>query len=438
MTRICLLPLLLLTNIFAQAQHETGLHFMRQTWQSNLTNPALVPAQRFAIGLPGIRNTLIFEGPTYNQIVIKQNGEPVIDIDRFISYLDPENIIRDDLDIPTLSLAVRFSNLTLTAGHSLKYHAFFKYPKSLPQLIWQGNAQFIGQTADLSNELQLTGYHELAIGAAYKLGKVTLGVKGKFLNGIADASTDRDHHSASLYTDPDIYQITLDGDYLLHTSHTFEYEDYQHFDVNFDFGNFTFDQFFSKNAGFAFDLGARLETDHWDVAASLIDVGSIHWEDGVTNYTATKSYEYDGLDFSQALTGGEVNFEDALDTLEQLFRVEKSAGSYTNHLPRKMYLSILYKLNDTWSFGGAAVNESFRGVSAMTYAVGANAALYKFLTLGATYAITENNFDNIGLNTTLKLGPVQVFATTDNIIAAVRPGDSKNFNVRIGGNLLFK
>lgn len=437
--RIKITALALLLSAPLLAQQELGLHLMRHVWQSNKTNPALVQPNTLVIGGLGLRNNLVFDGPTYNQIVTQQNGRPVIDIDRLTGFLQPQNTIRDDLDFSTLSAAFRIKNLTLSLGHSIKYHAFFKYPETLPQIVWQGNAQFIGEIVDLSNELQVTGYHELALGAAYQFGGLTLGVKGKFLSGIADATTNKDHYAASLYTDPDVYQITLNGDYILHTANSLEYETYKDLNADFNFGSLTFDKFFSKNAGFALDLGARLELGKLDLAASLLDIGQITWDDNVTNYIAAQSYQYDGLDFSQALTGGGVDFGSALDTLEQLFQVEKTSEGYTNKLPRKVYLSATYQINDTWRAGGVFFHENFRGESATAVAVGVNAALLKAVNVGVTYAVKENkSYDNLGLNLTLSLGPFQVFGVTDNVFALVKPGDAKNFTARFGAAFLFR
>lgn len=412
---------------------------MRQVGQSNETNPAIVQQERFVVGLPGVGTNLLFDGPTYNQIVTKKDGKPIIDIDQILDNLEPENFIRNDLRLSSLSLAVRLKNLSLSAGHSVRYHAFFKYPETLPQVVWQGNAQFIGETVALGNELQLTGYQELAIGAAYTFGKITLGAKGKILGGIADASTDYDHHSATLYTDPDVYQITLAGDYILHTSNSIDFNDYQDINAEFDYGKLNFKQLFGENNGMTFDFGARFQTEQWDIAASVLDLGSIEWRNDVTHYAATKSYEYDGLDFSEALTGGEnADLNSALDTLEQIFQVEKTSGNYSFDLPSKMYLSALFKLNERWSFGGMFFQENFRKELSTGGAVGANAALKKWLTAGATYGYRGDRFDNLGLNLILKLGPVQVFAVTDNVASLFSLGDSRNFSGRIGGNLVFK
>jgi len=428
--------LLLLFTTSLMAQHELGLSFMRNVWQANKTNPAIVQPNAITLSVLGLRDNLSFDGPTYNQIVTRENGKNVIDIDRFISYLHPENLIRNDLELPTLDLAFRIKGLTLSLGHAVKYNAFFKYPKSLPQIVWQGNAQFTGQTVDLGNELQLTGYHELGIGAAYKFSHLTLGMKAKFLSGIADASTVSDHHSASLFTDSDVYQITLAADYILNTANSLDYNSFTDFNANFNYGNLTFSRFFSANSGLAWDLGARLELGKLDVAVSVLDLGQINWDDNVNNYRSTQSYQYDGLDFSQALTGGEsANFDQALDTLKQLFQPEKTHVSYPTTLPHKVYLNALYSLNDMLSLGGLLFYENFRGKTATAVAAGANLKLVKALTIGATYGVKKDSYDNIGLNLTLHLGPVQIFGVTDNIIAVFNAGDSKSYGARIGGSL---
>nr|MCU0345547.1 DUF5723 family protein [Saprospiraceae bacterium] len=344
------LGLLLVFSAQVLAQQELGLHFMPHVWQSNSTNPAFVQDKKLVIGLPGVYSTLAFDGPTYNQIVSKQNGKAVVDIDQLIGHLEAENSIRNELGIPTLSLSAKLKNLHLSLGHAVKYGSFFKYPKTLPQLVWQGNAQFIGQEVALGNELELTAYHELMAGAAYKFGQVTFGANLKFLSGIAGAATDPDHHTASLYTDPDVYQITLNGDYILHSAGTLDYEDFEEIGVNFDYAKLSSEGFFGKNSGLALDLGLRAELGKLELAASVLDLGKITWDSGVTTYAANQSYQYDGLDFSGSLTGDNVSFDGALDTLKRIFKVEETnGGSYDTKLTRKIYLSARFKLNDQWT-----------------------------------------------------------------------------------------
>ncbi|MBK8562327.1 MAG: hypothetical protein IPN76_03025 [Saprospiraceae bacterium] len=422
-----------------RAQQELGLHFMRHVWQSNSTNPAFVQDNQLTIGLPGVYSAIAIDGPSYNQIVVEQDGKKVVDIDKLIGYLQTQNTIRNDLGIPSLSLGFKLNNLYLTVGHAVRYSAFLKYPKTLPQLVWQGNAQFIGQTVDIGNEVDFAGYHELTAGLAFKLGKVTLGANAKYLSGIAGVATDQDHHSASLYTDPDIYQITLNGDYILHSAGTVDYTQFEDVEVNFDYAKLTAQKLFGKNNGMALDLGIRAELGKFDLAASVLDLGKITWDEDVTTYTATQAYTYDGLDFSGALTGDDVEFGDALDTLEAIFQVQESSGSYETKLTRRIYASASYQLTEQLTLSGLFYNENYRDEPFSSFAASANFQPFDKLNVGLTYAFKQpDSYNNVGLNLALAFGPVQVFGVTDNLFSLINPGDAKNYSARVGASVAIK
>lgn len=422
------------------AQQEVGLHFMRDVWQSVNTNPAFVPKNKLTISLPSIRNNLGITGATYNDIIINEvDGKSQIDIGRLIENLDAQNLIRDDLSLETIGAAFKVGNITLSASHAFKYLAYLDYPKTLPQLIWQGNGQFIGENVSIANDLQLTGYNEFAIGAAVKLNNFTIGARGKYLTGIGSVSTDKNRNQASLFTDPDIYQLTLSSDYLLNSAGSFEYNNYDDFDLNFNFGEAATDILFTKNSGFAIDLGATVEVGQFEFAASVIDLGAtINWKEEVRNHSASGVFEYDGLDFSNALTGESVDFDQAIDTLEQIFQVTETKLEYSTDLPTKVYLSATMNL-ENWRLGALFFTGSYRGKNYPALAFSANTTVLKILSVGGTYTIQPelDSYANIGLNVATRFGPVQAFATTDNIIAVFNPGESQTFGARVGVNLIF-
>lgn len=433
------LPLLLLAApIFAQ--QELGLHFLRDVWQANETNPAIVRDKGGVFRLPGLYNGLAFDGPSYSQLVTRVNGEPVIDVNTVINHLNDENVLKNDFELQTLGFAIKIKkNWVVSFGHSVKYHAFFKYPKELAQVAYQGNAQFIGETVDIGNEIQLSGFHSVDVGAAYKMKAWTFGAKTKFMSGFVDMTTDPGHRSVNLYTDPDIYQITLEGDYILNTSNALEYRSYDDFDFDLNFGTFTADKFFDGNTGWAFDLGLRYETDKWDVAASALNLGSgITWKTRVTNYIVQDSYEYNGLDFSGALTGGDSpNLESTLDSLEQIFQPVEAENAYSNNVPRRIYISGLYKATEKLRVGAVFFNEEFRGVPRSVFGVHTNYDLAKWFNVGLTYSAAENSYDNLGMSLMLHGKGYQLFAVTDNVIDIVNPTRGNAFAIRLGGNLFF-
>ncbi|MCB0641355.1 MAG: hypothetical protein KDC44_06930 [Phaeodactylibacter sp.] len=419
----------------ATAQQEIGLHFMQGVWQSSKTNPALLTKQGWTIALPGFQNTLFFSGPTYGDVIQAGDTSNVLNVDNLIANLDEQNILREQLEIETIGAVFGIGPVRFGLHHSIKFGAYLHYPKTLPQLIWKGNAQFIGQEIDLGHNLQITSYNEFALAAAFDLKALQLGARVKLLTGIGDISTEKG--AASFYTDDEFYQLSFSADYRLNTSALLNYEAYNDFDVDYNFGQVDFNRLVTKNFGVGFDLGAQLNLDKLSLAASVVDVGQITWTENVNNYSANGTFEYDGLDLAAALTGDSISFEQALDTIQQIFDFREEHMEYTTALPTKVYLSGQFKLTDSWTLGALLFGEFYRDEFFSTFALSGRWNLKKWIALGMTYGVVQNTYTNIGLNAQFNLGPVQLYGVTDNIIAAFHPDGSRYFNLRAGLNLTF-
>ncbi|MDX1942977.1 MAG: DUF5723 family protein, partial [Saprospiraceae bacterium] len=346
--------------------------------------------------------------------------------------------IRENLELETLSLGIRFGKTFLSIGHSVKFNAFLDYPKTLPQLIWQGNAQFLGQNVDFSSDLQLFGYNEFYLGAAFQITEnLSIGGRAKWLSGFGDISTDR--QKLNLYTNDEAYQLALDADFRLNSTGSIHYNGFRDLTVSYDFASFKGDQLFNQNNGVAFDMGAHLKLGNLDFAASVLDVGGkINWEEDVQNYSLNGIYEYKGLDVAQDLLEDETNLGNALDTLLEIYDFVETNNTYSTQLPLRYYFSGSYQLNETWRFGGLFYNETYRNESFPAVAVGANIQLFKWFNAGASYAFRSERFDNFGVNTNMQFGPIQIITMTDNLLSALRPKDSNSANVRVGINLIFE
>ncbi|MCB9282813.1 MAG: hypothetical protein H6563_01955 [Lewinellaceae bacterium] len=419
------------------AQSEWGLFSQTDLWEANRVNPAFWPSEKkLILSLPGLQNTLYFTGPTYGDVIRKENGQQVFDVNALINKLKDQNLVREHLEFSTLGLGLRLGgSFGLSFQHLVHFNAYLAYPKTLPQLVWKGNGPFIGQTVLLDHDLQLYAYNEFALGAFFEKNALQAGGRIKLLTGIGDVSTQRGR--AALYTDTAFYQLQFLADYQLNTSAYFDYQSYNDLQLNFDFGQFRLDRLFTGNTGVAFDLGVRLKQEKWWLAASALDLGSIRWRKDVRNYRAEGEYIFDGLDISQALTGDSVNFESALDTLKQLFSFPPTYESYSTSLPTKVYLSGGIDLGKRWMVGGALFTEWYRNKSFSGFSINANYQLAKWMNLGGSYAVFRNTFANVGLSGVVKLGPVQFYALADNVTAVFRPADSRYFHLRTGLNLVF-
>lgn len=441
-----LFPICLLYSLFfsvsVSAQREVGLHFMRQVAHATQTNPAFIPENRRVMPLLGFANELTTDGVNYNVIVGESDGAPVIDVDRLLSEISPQVFFRNDYRMETYGFSVPIKkDFQFSFGHALRYHAYFKYPKELLQVLLQGNAQFIGETIDVSNDLQLTGYNELRFGLAHQLTEqLSVGATIKFLSGFADASTDRNRQQLSLYTDPDVYQLTLNSDYVLNTASSIDYKNLfsSNIDFSFRFTDLFTEPFFSGNTGLALDLGARWKTEKLDLSASIVDLGGIKWEDKANKLVSIQSTQYDGVDFSLAISGGgNSGFENALDSLQDALDFEKVPESYRSRLPVKMYVSGMYLISDKYSAGATFIHERFRGEGFTTFGLGGNAQFTSWLNGGITYSINETSALNMGLNATLQSKSFQFFAFTDNFLHLFNLGEAEKLSFRLGTNLFF-
>ena len=431
-----LIPLFLFplftSSVFAQ--QELGLHFMTDIWQSSKTNPAYTAQSKIHFSLPSTYYNISHTGATYNDFVVTKNGENVLDIGAVIDQMGDQNQLFTSVETETFSISIGVKNLKLSFNHAIKFNAFMDYPKELVQLAWNGNSQFVGQTISIGPDVHAFAYNEFGIGVAAKILNVSAGARLKILTGIGDLSTERT--KAEVYTDPDIYQLTFNTDYLINTSSFFAYDGSEDFEI--DFGKVSFNDVFASNLGTAIDLGASFRFKNIDISASIIDLGFISWKSNTVNYHSQGTYKYEGVDISGIIRDDSISFEGALDSIGEVLDFKKSYKNYSTMLPTKIYLSASYDVGKLWTFGGLFYTELYRGKVYPAFAASARAKFGKMLSIGATYAIRNKTYDNLGLNAIVKLGPVQIFAVTDNLISSFKPYDSRNANLRLGLNLMFK
>ncbi len=75
-----------------------------------------------------------------------------------------------------------------------------------------GNAPYIDQTLDLGPEVYTVTYQQLAIPFSFEKEKWTIGVKPSILKGVLSVHTEKSE--LELYTDPEYYQLSLNGNFF--------------------------------------------------------------------------------------------------------------------------------------------------------------------------------------------------------------------------------
>lgn len=420
-------------------QQELGIFFQDKAWQNNRLNPAFFPKnKKVIIGLPGIYNDAFVSGFTIDDIeTTNEEGQKILDINRAISFMDASNTLLGTASVETISFGFRSKKWHFNFGHAVNFQGIADYPKSLAQLIWEGNSQFIGQDVPFDTDFQVMGYHEWSLGLAFDVAdNISVGGRIKYLSGIGVTTTDPDRKALSLFTDEETYALRLTSDFVVNNAGFLDFNGFS--DIRFDAGagDFNADQLFSSNNGLAFDLGIRGQISNWEFSASVLDIGAIDWEDEVTNYTLSGVTDYAGLDILEDITDDDADFPAILDSLEQIYNPIETSRAFTTDLINRGYGYVAYR-GGWWKVGATAHFSRWRDQTFTAFGFGVQGQITDWLSLGTLYSYRYESFDNLGLNAHVAIGPAQLLLATDNIITAFDIRKTNTATFRLGLNLAF-
>ncbi len=416
--------------ILATAQQELGLQFMRATYQSNLTNPAFFMNQKVAICMPS---------PYFNYGNSAFSQRKIVSQDSVIDFSEVKvpsySYLSASANINALSVGLRFNKLQLGFTSGLRTFSYMGYNGDAFLLLTQGNKNFIGQKVNIAPAFQVNMFTEMGVSAAYRFlnERLSVGIRGKYLMGLADISTSKENREMSLYTNPDIFQLQLTTNYQVNSSL-----------AGINLGNLDSlssfkPQFSGKNSGVAFDIGAEFKVnDKLSIAASVIDLGGITWRENTNSYSSKGSYTYEGIDAAAlVLQDSSINFDAIGDTLRKVLHFEaKEQGAYKTPLHSQFYLSASYRPIQILRVGGLFYGEFLYGKLHPSVAISGNIELKKWFSAGLLLAYRNKHLMPPGINVSLGGGPVQVFFATDNIVGALMPFRTKDYNIRTGFNWL--
>ena len=414
----------LLLALSGMSQNTLSSHFIRDIWQSNATNPAHVPdSDNVFIVLPNIDGLVSLSRISFSKIIKNDiNGRSVVNLSNVSDAFPNKTFFKANAAVNVFSLGIRVKNLLISFGASANVETQLVFRKGLLEFVSKGNAPFIGQELEIGPNVNLLAYSKIGLGAAYKLGKFSLGLKLNALRGFASIDTEKS--IATITTSDDIYQMTATTDYIVHANAK----------LDDDFSIDDFQQ--AKNSGFAVDLGASYDiTDKLTVALSLTDMGSIKFKENTSTYVSNGSFTFEGVEIDSLFNGGDFSIKVDEDSLLNIFKVSTTYGDeYTQKLPTKVYLSGFYDVNEKFQVG--ALYHLYNYGHNNSHAVQLSGRFnWKFASLGAVYGIRDGSFNNLGLNVALKMGPVQLYVLTDNILTAFVPFDSNGVNLGIGLNI---
>ncbi len=455
MTKFTSIIFCFLIALSLQGQDLSLLH-MRHIGASNSTNPALkIDSATWVLDFLNISEELQYNSTSYNSIVQSNSDRLVADVNYALQQLSPTgNNFNVFGEVETMRLQYHGPKWSVQLHHANRFQANLDYPKALAELAWLGNASRIGERVEIGPSFDFLSYSELGIGGSIPLGKFRLGVTLNILAGNAIVETNK--AAASLYTSDDVYQLSLTTDYEINTADlATENELFDLGLVALDFSNTsllnpdvpTFNTsigsglnsfFTADNRGIGLDIGITYElNEQWQFGWSVVDLGLINWKNNTASYTSKETTNFNGLDIGviDFDDTASINFESLKDSLEQFIAFEQKAETFTTHLPVQSYLSAHYQLSSKLEFG-AVLYGQFGAHETFGASLSANYKL-PFIRLGAVYSIVEDHPFNMGLNATIELGALRLYAMTNNVVTLVSPLSVTSQANRVGVGFVF-
>ena len=439
---------------FGFAQPITGYFFQRAP-QSVEYNPALRrDSSRFFIAMPGISKIdldLGTSGYTLGDIVNYGEGNYadslVFDMDRFYNSLSAKNSITQELAYTWFNFGFKAGKSFITLGITEKEYMNPYFSKELVGLFKDGNANYIGQNYQIGNSgFDALYYTEAALTFTREISKkLSFGVTAKALIGRAAIVTEDFDFSVNTPENLSYMDIKLKSQARVSFPGNLEKDEDNYVSgMNME-GVDPFETLTNTdNMGWAFGFGTTYKPiKGLEVAASVMDLGSIQWKTNSYKFTQHGSYRYEGTDFSDVFeenvkNGEDQNdFEEIIDSIGNSFRVSDTEEGFTSSIPTKIYLSGSYQLlGSALEVGTVYRKRIWDSGSDDLFSFSANALLLKFLSLSASYTMLSDSYNNMGLGVGLRGGPLQFYVMSDNILPIQDYTTTRGTNFRFGINWL--
>jgi hypothetical protein len=437
----------ILISLFIQqtvyAQQDFILYNMQAVPQRMYDNPAFRPSDSaIFIGLPVLSSqylSLSNSGFKYSDLIKHDptNDSLYADVNNMLSKLAKQNYISFDYHVDILSFGFPVEKNYFSFSVTEKIDFRLSYSQAFMNFIWNGNGAYLGQAINLSPGIDFTHYRDYGLGWSREISdKLTIGIKLNYLYGMENVSTV--NPDVSIYTDPNNFDITAQSSLLINTagvnSNSFD---------NFNIGNYLFKK---NNNGASIDFGVSYKpNDRLTFSASVVDLGFITWNNGVTNYESNNpgaSFTYQGINLNDIIDNSSFQLGNELqtigDSVEKIFKIDTLHHSYSTMLATQMYLSANYNITKKSNvallfYGQLFDNTIYPGVT-LSY----NQQLGRWLTASASYSIYNRSYNNIGLGLSLNAGAFQFYIVSDNALGILYPQNTQNLMIHFGFNLTFR
>jgi outer membrane protein OmpA-like peptidoglycan-associated protein len=442
-------------SLFAQ----TNLIFynFRSVGQTNFLNPAINSRQAFTLGILDNYNHLYIPGiTTYDIFRNDETGDQTLN-----KILGDDSYHLRDIqiynEINPLFFGFRIKRNYISFGFQTSFNHNIGLPKDLLSMIYFGNAntdEIFSKDVKFSDiQLKMTGISSAYFSFARDINeKLTIGIKGKYHIGLYDAEMRK--NETIFKTDSgtnNALELTASTDYELRGAGADRiFGDANGTTAGMMIGSTDGANFTKKytpmdyinnpvGSGFSLDLGFNYKVNHkFSVSGSVLDLGYMNWKEGRT-YSKKATFTYEG-----SITDDPEKLDTLLqilgDSIQEIFKPEQSSlSSYKTTFGPKFYLGFQYNLYNSGSLGFVGYGEMWKGKFYPGASISFTQRIWRLMDLRVNYNIYRQQYQNVGAGLSLNLGPVVVYAVSDNLLGWVPMNgtlrlDAHYTNARLGLN----
>jgi hypothetical protein len=466
MLRIATATVLLLLLCRASSGQNSRVMYFMDLPQARFHNPAFKPSDSLYVGIPvltGVGFSINNNFLGFSDIIMKGRTDSLItflhpdyDKEQFLSKLRKNNSIEADLIVQLLGFGISLGKGYLFLDINERLGTTTSLPRELLILAIRGNAGFAGKYTDLSSlDGGFNYYHEAGVGYSRDIMPgLRGGLRVKFLFGIATSRLDNRNLGITIFPD---FSHEIVSDIVLNSHGPLAVIRDGGEIENFEFSGDELLQSIkmkNMNPGAGLDLGLTYDVSREiRLSAAVTDIGFIRWRESLSNVEINQSYQINGVNVSNVLSGNE-SFSDALgqvlDSLQNSVSLSTNTDPFNTFLPMRLNLGGSYMIRPDLSIGLLSHTRFTGGRIHQSVTLSANYYIQNKLSASLGYTIANNRFDNIGAGVAYRIGFFQFYAASDRIpviwnritanegeTSFLIPNNWNTIDIRIGMNLVF-
>ena len=420
------------------AQQDMSIFLQNNLIQSTLAgNPAGMSAGKVAVALPdvhlGVQNGSFHLGDMF----VKTNQGEFFNLEKAISKMDETgNKHRSFFDVAGLALVVRAGERTqFSISQSFRSGFQMKYPASLAGMTWYGNAAYLDQTLDLSSVASVIAYNNIGLGVARRLNdKLTLGARLNILSGMACMQTVSGQ--LKMRTSGENYQLTVESDLQLQTVGMPDFTKEGIRDIRTE--EIRSNAFSWTNPGLSLDLGITLKpVEAVELGLSVSGLGGIAWSGNALSQSSSGIRTFEGVTINPFDNQvGEFTGISLQDSVFGVLGLKTATAAFSAVLPVRALATARYSAGNNLSYGAVLQYISWNGVSGAGISAQVQRQAGRVFRLGAMAGFNTLSGFQAGASAVVKLGPVQLFLISDDIIPFFIPDAGGGLHFRGGINIV--